>query len=79
MQLEVKDQYSMGSSFRKLFLALRLTDVLGKNIAVWWGNVGVIILDGICDFKPKFLIKIDGIFVICLHMQVDLCNILLRT
>ena len=69
----------MGSGFGNLFLALRLTDVLGKNIAVWWGNVGVIILDGISDFKPKFLIKIDGIFIVCLHMQVDLSNNLLRT
>lgn len=69
----------MGSSFGKSFLGLRLADVLGNNIAVWRGNVGVIILDGISDFKPKFLIKIDGVFIVCLHMQVDLRNVLLRT
>lgn len=66
-------------SFVKLFLGLWLTDILGNNVAIWGGNVGVIILDGVGDFKPKFLIEIDGIFIVRLHMQVDLHNILLRT
>lgn len=59
-------------------LFLCLIDQLGNDIAIWWGNVCVIVLDGVCDFKPKFLIKTDGIFIVRLHMQVYLTNVLLR-
>lgn len=65
----------MINSFEMLFL--RLTDILGKNIAVWWGNVCIVVLDSVRDFKPKFLVKIYGILVVCLHMQVNLRHVLL--
>lgn len=34
-------------------------------------------MDGIRDFELKFLIKVDGIFIVGLHVQVDLTNVLL--
>ena len=63
------------TSFETLFLWL--SDILCNNIAVWWSNVGVVVLDGVCDFEPKFLVKIYSIFVVCLHMQVSLRNVFL--
>lgn len=57
---------------------LCLSDVFREDVAVWRRNVCVIVLDGICDFKSKFLIEVDGILIVCLHMQVNLRNILLR-
>ncbi len=63
------------TSFGMLFLCL--SDILCYNIAVWWGNVGVVVLDSVCDFEPKFLVKIYGIFIVCLHMQVNLRDVLL--
>lgn len=53
--------------------------MLGKNIAIRRGNVCIIVLDSFRDFKLKFLIEVYGIFVICLHMQIDLRNVLLGT
>lgn len=45
-----------GTRYEMLFLCLR--EKLGKNVAVWWGNVCVVVLDGVCDLKTKFLVKI---------------------
>lgn len=46
---------------------------------MWWGDVFVIVLDGIGDLKAEFLIEVDGIFITCLHMQANLSDILLYT
>lgn len=62
-----------------LFLGLSLREMLGNNIAVRRGNVRIIVLDSICDVEPKFLVEVYGIFVICLHMQIDLRNVLFGT
>jgi hypothetical protein len=56
---------------------LVLSDILCKNIAVWWGNVCVVVLYGVRDFEPEFLVKIYGILIVCLHMQVNLRHVLL--
>lgn len=59
------------------FLGLLLSDELSKYITVWGSNVCVVVFDGVSDFKPKFLIEVDGIFIICLHVQVNLSDVLL--
>lgn len=46
-------------------------------MAVRWINICVVVLDGFCDVKSKFLVEVDGIFIVGLHMQVNLGNILL--
>ena len=51
--------------------------MLGHDIAVWWRDVCVVILDGIGDFKSKFLVEIDSFIVIGLDMQVNLRDVLL--
>lgn len=58
-------------------LFLCLSNILGKDIAVWRGDVCVVILDGFRDFKPKFLIEVYGVLIVCLNMQVNFRNILL--
>lgn len=60
-----------------LFLRWAWSYVPRENIAVWWCDVCVIVLDCFCNFKLKFLIKVYGIFIVCLHMQVNLRNVLL--
>ena len=58
-------------------LFLCLSDEFCKKIAVRRSNVRVIVLDGVRDFKSKFLVKVKGIFIVCLYVQVNLRNILL--
>lgn len=62
-----------------LFLWLRLIDQLGNNIAIRWSNVCVIVTNRICDFKTKFLVEIDCVFIVCLHVQVNLTDVFLGT
>jgi len=61
---------------RVSFLWLSLWKVLGENIAVRWSNICVIVLDGLCYFKAKFLVKIDGLFIVSLDMQINLRDVL---
>ena len=65
------------TSTEMLFLCWIRCYVPCDNITVWWCDVYVIVLDSFCNFKLKFLIKVNGIFVVCLHMQVNLRNVLL--
>ena len=58
------------------FLRLR-RDEFCEDMTVGWSNVCVVVLDGFSDFKSKFLVEIDGIFIVSLDMQVNLGNILL--
>ncbi|BAT80471.1 hypothetical protein VIGAN_03005600 [Vigna angularis var. angularis] len=60
-----------------LFLRCACSRVPCENIAVWRCNVCIIVLDCFCNFKPKFLIEVYGVFIVCLHMQVHLRNVLL--
>ena len=62
--------------FELLFLHL-WSDELGKNKAVRRVNVRVIVLDCLRDFKSEFLIEVDGIFIVCLNMQVNFWHVLL--
>lgn len=62
---------------RMLFLCRAWSRMPRENIAVWWCDVCIIVLDCFCDFKPKFLIKVYGIFIVCLHMQINLRNVYL--
>lgn len=62
-----------------LVLWLWLSDELRKDITVWWGNVSVVVFDSVCDIKSKFLIEVDSIFIVCLHMQVHLWYVLFGT
>lgn len=55
-----------------LFLELRLPNVFCTHTVVC-----VRILPSFCDLKTIFLVKSYGIFIVCLHMQVNLTNILL--
>lgn len=61
----------------RLFLVLALSYIFGKNITVRRGNVCVIVLNCFRDLEPKFLIEVYGIFIICLHMQINFRNVLL--
>lgn len=54
-----------------------MSNKLGKNIAVRWSDVGIIVLNGICNFKPEFLVESNGIFIVCLHVQINLWGVLL--
>lgn len=65
------------SGTETLFLCRAGSCMPCENIAVWWGDVCIVVLDCFCDFKPKFLIKGYGIFIVCLDMQVNLRNVLL--
>lgn len=55
----------------------RLSKGLGDNIAIPWLDVDVIVLYGVCDLKPKLLVELDRIFVVCLNVQVYLTHVLL--
>lgn len=46
--------------------------VLGEDVAVRWNDIGVVVLDGVSDLKPKLLVEVDGILVVGLHMQIHL-------
>lgn len=61
-----------------LFLRLRLRYEFRNNVAIRWSNVGVIVVDGFSDLKSELLVEVYGFFVVCLHMQVNLANVLLR-
>lgn len=60
-----------------LFLCWTWSYVPRENIAVWWCDVCVIVLDCFRNFKLKLLIKVNGVFIVCLHMQVNFRNVLL--
>lgn len=60
-----------------LFLCWARSYVPCDDIAIWWCDVCVIVLDSFCNFKLKFLIKTNRFFVVCLHVQVNLGNVLL--
>lgn len=62
-----------------LSLCLGWSNEFGYNVAVWWSDVCVIVLDSLCNLKPKFLIEFDGILIISLDMQVNLTDVLLST
>lgn len=61
-----------------LFLRLRLRYEFRNNVAIRWSNVGVIVVDGFSDLKSELLVEVYGFFVVYLHMQVNLANVLLR-
>lgn len=62
---------------KMLFLGWAWSCKPRENIAVWWRDVCVIVLDCFCNFEAEFLVKVYGIFIVCLHMQVNLRNVLL--
>lgn len=62
-------------SICKLFLCF-LSDKPGNNVAIWRNNICVVVLNSIRDFKPKFFVKLDSIVIVCLHVQVDLTDVL---
>lgn len=59
------------------FAGFRLSKGLGDNITVSWLYVDVVVLYGICDLKPKLLVELDRIFVVCLNVQVYFRYVLL--
>lgn len=54
------------------------SDELGDNVAIWRCDFRIIVVDCVCDLKSEFFVELDGIIVVCLHVQVDLTYVLLR-
>lgn len=61
-----------------LFLRLRLSHELCNYVAIWWGDIRIIVLDCACDFESVFLVELDGFLIVCLDMKVDLAYVLLH-
>lgn len=59
------------------FFCVRLGNDFTEHVTIGWTDVHIIIPYGVCDFKSKLFIEGNCIVIVCLHMQVDLPNILL--